>query len=93
MGNQNLLRLLLTAAFTAYLLQKIYVATEKLWQGQIGSTEVWKDSDEAKFPSITFCPRYMYNSDDSKNFFELEDMLVSITQKININKYVCCGLN
>ena len=93
MVNQDWLRLLLMAGFTAYVLQKIQVATDKLWQRQIGSSEISLDSDKVTFPSITFCPSYANQRQpfdnetfDTNNIPKLGDMLVWAEQSININR-------
>ena len=94
MVKQDWLRLLLMAGFTAYVLQKIYVATDKLWQRQIGSREMSLDSDKVTFPSITFCPSYAMSQNqcfdnetfDRNNLPRLGDMLVWAEQTININR-------
>ena len=95
LGNQDFLRLLLMAAFAGYLFMKIHVATEKLWEGQIASTEVFKDSDEVTFPSITFCPGYLKTESlqplenmtfEINQLSNLDDMFNFARQTININK-------
>ena len=68
MVKQDWLRLLLMAGFTAYVLQKIYVATDKLWQRQIGSREMSLDSDKVTFPSITFCPSYAMSQNQCPSY-------------------------
>ena len=94
LAKQDWVRVLLVACFAAYLLQKIYVATDKLLEGEIGSIQVSLDSDKVTLPSVTFCPAYTaaknrQNSEnitfDSKNQLKLEDMLVSATQYIHTN--------
>ena len=94
-GNQDWLRLLLMVGFAVYLIHRIQKATDKLFEEQIGSTEIAKDSYEEKFPSITFCPGYsLENSHDYGNVsWNVEDMLVSISQRININKYVMSSID
>ena len=65
---------------------------------EMGFTEVEADSQEMKFPSVTFCPstatrlpREQYESGnitaDYRNLPHVEDMLHHVRQKININKY------
>ena len=93
-GKHDFLRLLLMAGFVVYLMKKLYGATDKLLEGQIGSTEVALHSDEVTFPSVTFCPatdRIPRQTHDEmalgvKNLSKLGDMLVFARQNIRINK-------
>lgn len=97
MANQDWIRALLMLACSGYLLRQIYIKTEMLLEKEIGFTEKAADSENMKFPSITFCPATIaeeiseeYNefdfTADYKNLSRIEDMLISVRQLISINK-------
>ena len=97
LANQDWVRMILMAGFAAYLVQQIYKKTDLLLMMETGFTEVSVDSENMKFPSITFCPASMKDHEhhnpsrnitaDWQNLPRLEDMLVAIKQHISINKY------
>ena len=68
-----------------------------LLKNELGFTEVATDSEEMKFPSVTFCPastNLMAHEEnkvdnitaDYENVTQIEDMLTLVRQKITENK-------
>ena len=96
LAKQDWTRVILMVAFSGYLLNQIYIKTEMLLRREMGFTEVAVDSDEMKFPSITFCPgsqrlkkKYAVNNitTDYQNLPRTEDILIGVKQHLSINKY------
>ena len=84
--------------FAAYLVHQIYKKTEMLLEREMGFSEMEADSREVTFPSVTFCPANVAQTlgnevgnitADFLNSPQLEEMLIFLHQKININKYTC----
>ena len=97
LAKQDFFRIILMVACSAYLFQRIYLKTKMLLEKEIGFAEIAADSGEMKFPSITFCPTAMAQTSheyyevanitaDYHNLPRIEDILIKVHQKININK-------
>ena len=96
LAKQDWLRIILVVAFSGYLFHQIYTKTEMLLRWEMKFTEKTLDSEEMKFPSITFCPGSMnleINNEvdnitaDYQNLSSTMDMLISVRQPLQINKY------
>ena len=97
LSKHDWIRIILMVAFSGYLVHQIYIKTEMLLKRELGFAEMEADSQEMKFPSITFCPANIANvneyneigniTTDYHNLPRIEDMLSLVLQKININKY------
>ena len=97
LSKQDWIRIILMVAFSGYLVHQIYIKTEMLLERELGFAERETDSQEMKFPSVTFCPTIIARTNefneignittDYHNLPRIEDMLGLVRQKININKY------
>ena len=86
-------RILIMASCSGYLFNQIYIKTDSLLKREIGFIETTADSDEMKFPSITFCPVATDESievgnitADYESLSKIEDIILGLTQPIRINK-------
>ena len=96
-ADHDWIRVILIVTFSGYLLHQIYIKTEMLLDWEMGFTEVAVDSDAMKFPSVTFCPGSQNSmkwlevdniTADFQNLRRREDILISVSQQISINKYI-----
>ena len=97
LARQDWVRVLVMLTCSVYLLQRIYIKTDMLLKRELGFSETTEDSEEMKFPSVTFCPAatklmpHEYHGVDNitadyQNITGLKDMLKTVRQKIRIEK-------
>ena len=97
LARQDWVRVLVLLTCSVYLLERIYIKTDMLLKRELGFIEVATDSEEMKFPSVTFCPAstklmpHEYNKVDNitadyQNVTRIEDMLTFVRQRIRNNK-------